>query len=130
MKRIIICAIMLVLATNLFSQQTNHTQPYTKQDYLQKSKHKRNTALVLVGGGVILEAAGIIAYPYGNASFILFGAGFLSQVASVPFFISAWVNKSKSRKASLGFRYERNPGIQPALISLRSSAGISLKIDL
>ena len=129
MKQIAICTILLILATISFSQQTNPTQVFTKQDYLQKSKHQKATAWILAGGGLILEISGVIAYQYGNASIFLFGAGLLSQAVSIPFFISAGINKRKSKKASLSFKFENTSNIQPT-VSCRSNPKISLKLNL
>ena len=130
MKHITIFTMLLILSTISFSQQTNPTQTFTKQDYLQKSKHQKATALILAGGGVILEISGAIAYQHGNAGLLLFGAGLLSQAVSIPFFISAGINKKKSKKASVSFKLEKTPDIQPTIISFRSNPAISLKLKL
>ena len=124
MKQIIICTMLLILSTISFSQQTTPTR-----DYLQKSKSQKITALILAGGGLILEISGAIAYKYGNSSIILFGAGLISQVVSIPFFIASGVNKRKARKASLSFKFENTPNTQRS-VSFRSTPGISLKLEL
>jgi len=130
MKKAFICTMMLVLSTISFGQQANPTQTFTKQDYLEKSKRQKTTAWVLVGGGVILEISGAIAYQHGNAGILLMGAGFLSQAISVPFFIFAGINKKKSKMASLSFKLENIPDIRPTAISFRSNPEILLKLNL
>lgn len=126
MKNIIICIALLVLSTISYSQQTSHT----KVDYLQKSKNQKTTGLILAGGGVVLEIAGIIAYQYGNASIFLFGTGLLSQVASIPFLISARVNKKRAKQASVSLRLENIPNTQLARMPFRSTPEIALRINL
>jgi len=130
MKQITICTTLLIFSAICFSQQTNPGQSVTKQHYLEKSKHQKTAGWILAGGGVILEISGAIAYQYGNASILLLGAGLLSQVASIPFFISAAINKHKSKKASLSLKFEKTPGIQPAGVGVRSNPEITLKINL
>jgi len=130
MNKITICTILLISSATTFSQQTNPTQAFTKQDYLQKSKHQKTTAWILAGGGVILEISGAIAYQHGPAGLLLFGAGLLSQAVSIPFFISAGINKSKSKKASLSLKLEKSPDIQTTVINFRSNPKISLRLNL
>lgn len=129
MKHITICLILLFLSTISLSQQAMPDQAFTKQDYKQKSEHQGKTALVLAGGGLVLEIAGIIAYKYGNASFLLFGAGLISQIVSLPFFISALINDHKSKKASLSFTLQKSPDIHPSLINYRAHPEISLNLN-
>ena len=130
MKQIAICITLLVFSTIAFSQQTTPIQTKTKQDYLQKSKQQKTTAWILAGGGLVLEIAGAIAYQQGNAGLLLLGAGLLSQAVSIPFFISAGINKRKSKEVSLSFKLEKTPDIQPTVISFRSIPKISLKLNL
>lgn len=129
-KSITICLALIIVSTISFSQSTNNGSPVSKVDYLQKSKHQKTTGLILLGGGIVLEISGVIAYQYGNASILLFGAGLLSQVASIPFFISYGINKRRSKKAVLSFSLEKVPGMQPSLKRFLSSPGIALKISL
>ena len=119
-----------MLSTISHSQQTSTTSTFTKVDYLQKSKNQKKTGLILAGGGVVLEIAGIISYQYSSVSLLLFGTGLLSQVASIPFFISAGVNKRRSKQASVSFRLENIPGTQSVRMPLRSTPGIALRINL
>ena len=101
MKKTIIGAMLLVLATVSFSQQTNPTQPLTREDYLKKSKSQKITAFVLLGAGVTTLA--IISK--GNTSFDVLGtlavAGTLSTLGSIPVFIASGRNKRKAKMASV-----------------------------
>lgn len=130
MKHITICLTLLIFSTFSFSQQKNSTQNITKQDYLQKSKHQKKTAWILAGGGVILQISGAIAYKYGSAGLFLFGAGLLSEAVSIPFFISAGINKRKSKRASLSFKLETTPDIQLRTTSFLPNSKLSLKLNL
>lgn len=130
MKHITICIVLMLISVISLSQQTTPSQTISSQDYLQKSKHQRNTGLILAGGGLILEIAGAVAYHSGNSSIFLLGAGVLSQIVSIPFFISSLVNAKKSKKAYLSFSLEKTPGGYSSAINFRHRPGISLKINL
>ncbi len=130
MKSIIICGLLLIFSTISFSQQTKPAEATTKQHFLRKSKQQRTTGWILAGGGVVLEVAGAIAYQYGNASLILFGAGLLAQIVSIPFFITAAINDHKAKKASLSFKLEKTPRMQPAVVGSRPNLQLALKIPL
>lgn len=127
MKYITICSILLIISTISLGQQSMPARAITKQDYLQKSKHQRNTALILAGGGLVLEIAGVIAYQSGNASLFLLGAGLVSQIVSIPFFVSAAINKTKSKKASLSSNLKKTPDIHASAINFRAQPAISLR---
>jgi len=129
MKKTIICAMLLLLATVSFSQQTNPTQPLTREDYLKKSKSQKITAFVLLGGGVTTLA--IISK--GNTSFDVLGilavAGTLSTLGSIPLFIASGRNKRKAKMASVYLRIERAE-IFPITIKSLTYPGIGLQIKL
>ncbi len=56
----ILLTILLGCSNSLFSQQPISTSMPSNQHYLQKSKHQKTTALVLLGGGAALVIPGII----------------------------------------------------------------------
>ncbi|MGN6264575.1 MAG: hypothetical protein ACTHM5_02830 [Ginsengibacter sp.] len=74
MKHITICIVLMLISVISLSQQTTPSQTISSQEYLQKSKHQRNTGLILAGGGLVLEIAGAVAYHSGNSSIFLLGA--------------------------------------------------------
>jgi hypothetical protein len=129
MKHVTICIILLILSTVLLSQQSRPAQAFTKEHYLQISKHQRHTAWILAGGGLVLEIAGVIAYQYGNASFLLVGVGLISQIVSIPFFVSAIINKGKSKKASLSFNLKKTRDIHTPGLKSPPQLAISLKVN-
>jgi hypothetical protein len=101
-----------------------------KEDLYKKSKKQGTTAWILAGGGLVLEVAGVLTYQSGNASLFLLGAGLLSQVISLPFFISAAITEHKAKKASLSFKLQKTPVILPSATSFRSGLQLSLKVPL
>ncbi len=130
MKKIIVASLLLIAATSTFCQQSNPSPALTKQDYLKKSKHQKTTAWILAGGGPVLFISGIIAYQKGNAGLLLMGAGLISEAASIPFFISSGINKRKAKKVALSFKIEKNQTVLPAEIVYRSYPAIMLKLNL
>ena len=99
MKKIILFATFLILSASSFSQQTNSHPSLTKQDYLQKSKNQKTTAWVLLGGGAALILVGDLIgnqkeSTLGDAGtgVVIAGAGVLSMLGSIPFFIASGKN--------------------------------------
>jgi hypothetical protein len=155
MKKIIICAMLLITATATFSQQSNPSPTLIKQDYLKKSKHQQTTpvvntdylkkskiqktiAWVLIGDGVLLTTAGILAK---DSVHILFGpteknkdkkiyyiAGGVSALLSIPFFISSARNKRKGMVIS--FKNQQVPQMQDNSFIFRAVPSLNFKISL
>ncbi len=101
-----------------------------KEEYRQKSKKQRTTGYILVCSGVLLNVSGAIAYQKGNAGIILFGAGLLADVAGIPFFVSAGVNKRKAMNASAFFKLEQTNNIRGMAMSPVVYPAISFKLNL
>lgn len=109
MKKIFfIAGILFFMCVNVFSQSTEKT------GYLQKSRNKKTTGWVLLGGGAALDIAGLLAYPkhyngWGDKterrrnlpSVIMITAGTLSMIASIPVFVRAHKLKNKAARLSL-----------------------------
>jgi hypothetical protein len=53
MKKIIVFALLLILSTVSFSQQTEPKAPLTRADYLKKSKTQKIVGFVFLGAGAI-----------------------------------------------------------------------------
>lgn len=120
---------MLILsAVTSFCQQTNPSQPLTREDYLKKSKEQKTGAWVLLGIGAASLA---IAAP-GNVSFGTLGTltviGLASAVGCITLFIASGRNKQKALNASAYFKFEKLPSISHAGIAVQSYPAISLKI--
>ena len=111
-------SLLLMLSMNLVSQQNEPTSTLTKQDYLQKSKHQKTAAWILLGSGTALIIAGsaialndatndIIGVwvgqsdPGDNGGTALFLAGVAVAGVSIPLFIASGRNKRKAMEFSL-----------------------------
>ena len=129
MKKLIICTMLLVMSAMSFSQQTDPSQPLTREDYLKKSKGQKTAAFILLGTGVAMFA---IAAP-GNVSFdalgALVGIGAVATLSSIPLFIASGRNKRKAMSAIASFKIETGPDIQNTSIMSRSYPTLSLKIS-
>jgi hypothetical protein len=110
MKKISILIVLTAVTICSFSQVTDEpVKPLTKMDYLRKSKSQRTTGFVLLGSGVALDIIGLATIPKNvtlfhpdpsvkhkaNTAGWLLIAGTATMLASVPFFVSAQVNKKK-----------------------------------
>lgn len=98
MKKIFVLIAFIVFSANVFSQ-------LSKNDYLQKSKSKKTTGIVLlsVGGAAIIGGVVANGSRGENSSFeqdftggALIAGGIASSLASIPFFISAGKFKKKA----------------------------------
>jgi hypothetical protein len=114
MKNAIICAILLVMAAPSFCQETKPSKPVTREDYLEKSKHQKSTAWILLGGGTALIGTGLLIGDRQQSSFdqaatgaIIAIIGFLSAIGSIPLFIASGKNHRKG--LSLSFKNETAP---------------------
>jgi hypothetical protein len=110
---------------------------------LKKSRNQKITAWSMLGGGTLLLVIGVLVSPeseyyeydqWGNiieetpapASSYLAGAGLLSMVGSIPFFISSGIKKKKAR-VMVGTTYYHNPAA-PAQLKSMPSAGIQITL--
>ena len=141
MKKILFILICSAFAFTSFSQPDNTSTPLTKQDYLQKSKHQKTAAWILLGGGGTFIVTGIII-PRGElthegfwnsykndgikGSFVL--SGTLAMLGSIPLFIAGGKNKRKG--TSLSFKNEKMLQLQKSSLAYRSIPSLSVKINL
>ena len=147
MKKNILFSLLLIVSVVSFSQQTNPAPSLTKQDYLQKSKHQKTAAWILLGGGTTLiitsaviplgESTGLRPDPFTfiseghkndgiRAAFA--GIGILSMLGSIPLFIAS--GKNKRRAMSLSFKNEKIPRIQKSDFTFQGIPSITLKLSL
>jgi hypothetical protein len=102
MKKLL-CTLTLILFTFSVFGQT-----LTREDYLLKSKRQKTIGHVLFTGGALMFTAGAIILfgdPGNEASVPLMGFGLLTDLASVPFYISSGINARKSAKLSLTYQH-------------------------
>ena len=151
MNKAIISVMLLILSATSYSQQISSSETLYKEDYLQKSKHQKTAAWVLLGGGFGLTAlSAIIATPkvtedYAGiftglfydepvpensytAETILLITGSAAMFSSIPLFIASGKNKRKAM--SLSFKKETVSQIQKSSFVYRSVPSLTLKINL
>ena len=130
MKKIILFTILLIVTITSFSQQTDPSQPLTKQDYLRKSKSQKTAGFVFLGIGAGCIA---IAAP-GNVSFdvlpILVIGGGAAVVSSILLFSAARRNKKKAMKMSASIDAKKIPDFLASGTFSEYYPDISLKIHL
>ncbi|MBL0129819.1 MAG: hypothetical protein IPP43_00775 [Chitinophagaceae bacterium] len=114
----------------------------TKQDYLQKSKHQKTAAWILMGGGATLLLTGIVipkgalthsgflddTYKNDGIKDAFDLTGIVSMLGSIPFFIAS--SKNKKKAASLSFKNEPIPKLQKNSFVYRTIPALTLKIYL
>ena len=62
MKKLLITTIFFGLALNIFSQTVRHKDSLTSKEYLEKSKHQKTNARVLLGiGATAIVSGGLIS---------------------------------------------------------------------
>ena len=136
MKKVIVYAMFLFMTTSAFSQQTNPSQPLTRQDYLTKSKNQKTGAWVLLGGGAVLIGTGLLIGNREESSFddaatgaVVGVVGVLSLIGSIPLFIASGRNKRKAINVSTYLEMRQNTVQPETRLTLRSSPALSLKLN-
>jgi hypothetical protein len=147
MKKIMIYFLLLIMPATSFCQQTKESTPAVNTDYLKKSKNQKTTAWVLLSGGFVLTAAGVIVglnevsedienifvpgdQRSSNAGAVLFFAGSASMLGSIPFFISSSKNKKRAMQASTGLKIERSSSVYGNSLVQNCYPAVSLKLNL
>lgn len=136
MKKIIVYAMLLFVATNSFSQQTSPAQPLTHQDYLKKSKSQKTAAWILLGALPVLTGAGLLIGNRKESSFndaatgaVIAGIGVLSAIGSIPLFVASGRNKRKAMNVSTNFELRQNPVARQTRLAFRSFPALSIKMN-
>jgi hypothetical protein len=146
MKKTIVFAVLLIVAFNSFSQQTQVTQPISRDEYMKKSKKQKTAGWVLLAGGTAIWITGLIilentiVYDLGgifngnnqsfNSGSVVFASGLIIAAGSIPFFIISAHNKHKAMRATAFLRIENVPVIQHASFISHSYPAVSVKINL
>ncbi len=136
MKKIIICAMLLIIANASFSQQINPSPTLTKQDYLKKSKQHKTIAWVLLGTGIFSTGVGTFKFNFAGSedevnnspSAVFLVTGLAAIGTSIPFFIAS--SKNKKKGMNLSFKNEPVPRIQKSGFVYRTIPSLTLKISL
>ena len=136
MKKIIIFTMLMITANATFGQQTIPNPTLSKQDYLQKSKHQKRAAWILVSGGSLCAMLGTVQFNFAGSDgevnnstgTVFLVTGLAAIGASIPFFIASSKNKKKAENVS--FRIEKAPHIQQGSFVFRSYPALSFRINL
>ena len=140
MKKILLSVLFALFTAATFSQQISSTARIDVTDYLQKSRHQKTAAWILLGGGVAMVSSSLIVglNEVANSSFffdanvtgsaILFVGGIVAAAASIPFFISS--AKNKRRAMSLSFKAEKSLILTSRGFGNTSFPALSLKVNL
>lgn len=134
MKKTFIFLILLFFIIKGFSQTTPST-PFSKEDYLEKSKTQKTTGWIFLSAGIAMTAVGVIGFnntydDWNDNSTDAYGAliltGPLVALGSIPFFITSGSNARKAATLSLNY--------QPILIlnqgALTQSSQPSLSVTI
>jgi hypothetical protein len=134
MKKTLIFLILLLFMAKGFSQTTPKT-PFTKEDYLQKSKTQKTTGWIFLSAGIAITAVGVIGFnntydDWSDNSTDTYGALILSgpliALGSIPFFISSGSNARKAATLSLNYQ----PILIPNQGSLAQSSQPALSVTI
>jgi len=132
MKKLILFLMLAGFASLCFSQQTTHTSQSTQGDYLQKSKHQKTAAWILLGGGIALAVTGVAVDASNwesSAGDVLIVAGAVSVLASMPLFIAAGKNKRKAMSLSTQLEIQNVPLRRQIFLAKCSCPAIAIKFN-
>ena len=133
MKTIRLLLALLLVSSVLVGQ----TKEFSKDYFLQKSKKQKTAAWILLGGGTAIAVGGFATFDSswdsGSASTtdiagVIGTVGFLTSLASIPYFISA--GKNKKTAMSITFNYKPVYLSNDNLAETQSYPTMSLKIKL
>jgi len=127
MKAIFILLLVTITA-NTFCQQTS---PVTKSDDLQKSRHQKTAAWIMLGGGLALAVGGAAVDAsnwYSSGGDVMLIAGGASMLGSIPLFIASSKNKKRANRISAFFKVEKLRIAQQTVLSTRLYPALSIKV--
>jgi hypothetical protein len=144
-SKILIAALLCAFSCYVFSQTLQPADPVDKDYYLLKSKKQRKTATIMgISGGVLMTAGLIVgivdatdatldAVDDGEGSkfsggAVLFVAGGIVLLGSIPFSIAAHNNKRRYMRFSL--QPQRIPGFLQTTELWKFTPGLTVRIGL
>lgn len=133
MKKITLCLILLIFGFQSFSQ----TPPEGSAEYYrQKSKNQKKTAWILLGAGTVMAVGGGIGFnrswnlPEHYTETDIFGfimlAGIVSDLVSIPVFISSGRNARRASRVSVSTQLIDFPRVNNSYVEPHPA--ISIKI--
>ena len=140
MKKLMIVMVIFALGNTLYAQRTEPGQPLTKQEYLTKSKNQNIGAWVLLGGGALLTAGGLIWFSSAfdiwsnnsdqTVSIVVAGVGVAAMAGSIPLFIASARNKNKAGNMTVHFKWEGQGIVKSGVMKNQRYPALSLKLGL
>ncbi len=145
MKRLISLLAFLFIVINLYGQKT--TNYILDRDYLwQKSKNQNTAGWILLGTGTTMTIVGAIGFDKNFMSFEdgnlkggndqkadIYGfivlAGLVMDIASIPLFISASVNKKRAARLEFGNQIIYQPNNSLLVFQKESVPSLTLRIS-
>lgn len=133
MKTIRLLLALLLVSSVLVGQ----TKEFSKDYFLQKSKKQKTAAWILLGGGTAMAVGGFATFDSSwdsgsdsttDIAGVIGTVGFLTSLASIPYFISA--GKNKKTAMSITFNYKPVYLSNDNLAETQSYPTMSLKIKL
>ncbi len=112
---------MLLLSVLTIAQQPPKKSQSAREDLIQKSKNQKTTGFLLLGIGAAASVGGATIFTNNFTIFgkgddnavtggaVLFLAGTLSVLGSIPFFIASANNKQKAMSIHAGLKMEKIP---------------------
>jgi hypothetical protein len=145
MKQALVLLLLISVVVNCFGQQATPA-PTIQSDYLQKSKHQKTAAWILLGGGAALFIVSAVipegeeewdtyyGLPMkGNKNDGIKGAlgltGAVSMLASIPLFIASGKNKRRALSASADFKMEKSQVVRRAAFADKSYPAAAVKLN-
>lgn len=134
MRKILICAMLLVLATGSYSQSSKPKHPLTYEDYMRKRNARRADGwFLLIGGAAVVTVTAItsdlvcIICPSKPFPYVPISIGGAMMAGSIPLFIRAGSHERKAR--SLSFKNESIPQLQNNSIVYSQAPSLSFKVN-
>tara|TARA_A100000171_G_C2096636_1_gene127432 strand:- start:417 stop:818 length:402 start_codon:yes stop_codon:yes gene_type:complete len=133
MKTIRLLLALLLVSSVLVGQ----TKEFSKDYFLQKSKKQKTAAWILLGGGTAMAVGGFATFDSSwdsgsdsttDIAGIIGTVGFLTGLASIPYFISA--GKNKKTAMSITFDYKPIYLSGDNLVSTKAHPTLTLRIKL
>lgn len=144
MKQAFIFFLLVSVVVNCFGQQATPASTI-QSDYLEKSKHQKTAAWILLSGGAALFTIGAII-PQGEeewspipiyggdhkndgikAAFYLTGT--LAMLGSIPLFIASGKNKGRATSVSADLQMQKSKVIQRASFASISYPVVAVKLN-
>lgn len=147
MRKVIFSIVFFLFSASLFGQQTNPGRSLSDQDYLQKSKNQKKTALIFLAGGAGLIITSFIIpkgalkedgicigglcddkYKNDGIKSTLFIAGGVAALGSIPFFMASKKNQRKA--TSVSFKMENTIQLYNRNLVSASFPALRVKLSL